>query len=145
MDVIIWIAIGLGLAVAELFTVTFVLAMLAIGAFAAAIATAVGADRPWQLVVFAAVSAIGVALLRPIIRKHRQRFFGGSPRKIGVEALVDAAGVTQEAVDAGRGQVHIGGELWSARTVAGEAPIGPGENIRVVAIDGATAIVRRDQ
>jgi len=39
------------------------------------------------------------------------------------------------------GQIKLSGEIWSAITDSGE--IGTGEKVTVIAIDGATARVRR--
>ena len=40
------------------------------------------------------------------------------------------------------GRIKLGGETWSARLAAGTTTtVGPGEEVRVIAIQGATAIV----
>jgi membrane protein implicated in regulation of membrane protease activity len=39
------------------------------------------------------------------------------------------------------GRVKLGGETWSARTAPDAAVCLPGQEVRVVAIEGATAIV----
>jgi len=66
---VIWLVAGVLLVIAELFTLDFVLIMLAAGAFAAAVAGLVG-PLPVQVVVFAAVSVLGLAAVRPAIKRH---------------------------------------------------------------------------
>jgi len=46
-----------------------------------------------------------------------------------------------EQVTARDGRVKIGGETWSARAIDGDRVIEAGEMVRVIRIDGATALV----
>ena len=42
----------------------------------------------------------------------------------------------------GHGRIKLGGETWSARLAEGTTTaVGPGEEVRVIALHGATAIV----
>ena len=51
------------------------------------------------------------------------------------------ARVLQSVTDSD-GRIKLGGETWSARLAAGTtSTVGPGEEVRVIAIHGATAIV----
>ena len=51
-----------------------------------------------------------------------------------------SAEATSEVTPQG-GRVRIGGEEWSARLVPDALPVAPGGQLRVVSIDGATAVV----
>ena len=42
------------------------------------------------------------------------------------------------------GQVRVDGEIWQARSFDGDEKYLPGERVRVVKVQGATAIVWRD-
>ncbi len=143
MEAILWIALGAALAVAEIFTTTLFLIMFSAGAFAAAGAAALGAGVPVQAAVFIAVSALTVAAVRPAIRRRLDATSGGVP--IGVAALSGAPAEVIEQVDDHHGLVKIDGELWRARSLAGTGSYAPGEHVRVVELDGATAVVWRDQ
>src|SRR5690606_32111067 len=140
---LLWILLGIAFVVAEVFTATFVLVMLAGGAFAAAVAAAVGAPILVQAIVFAGVSALCVWLLRPLVRRRMVR--GPEAASDAVGALEGAAGEVVEQVTASSGLVKVEGELWSARSFDATQVIEPGERIRVVEVRGATAMVWRDE
>ena len=46
-----------------------------------------------------------------------------------------------ETVTTTDGRVKLAGEVWSARVAPGQPACEPGEEVRVVRIDGATVIV----
>ena len=56
-------------------------------------------------------------------------------------ALVGNTAVVVARVDGHGGQVKIGGELWSARSIDGHHVIEPGAKVTVMDISGATALV----
>ena len=124
---------------------TFVLVMFAAGAFAAAIAAALGAGLPIQAAVFAVVSTASLAAVRPVIRKHRQSALEGGGESFGVEAIEGSSGLVLEQVDLDHGLVKIDGELWTARVYDATQVIDPGERVRVIQVKGATALVWRDE
>ena len=143
MDSVLWIALGVVLALAEIFTTTLFLIMFAVGAFAAAGAAALGAPVAVQGLVFTAGSALTVVVVRPAIRRHARPAIE-SAQPIGVEALAGSTAVVLEQVTAKGGLVKIDGELWSARSYDGAQEFAPGERVRVIEVDGATALVWRD-
>jgi membrane-bound serine protease (ClpP class) len=61
--------------------------------------------------------------------------------QIGPEALVGAVGVAQQEL-APRGQIIVHGELWLAES---DAPVAPGESVRVRSVDGLKLLVERVQ
>jgi len=139
---VIWLIAGVALAAAELFTLDFVLIMLATGAFAAAGATALGAGVVVSTVVFAAVSTLGVAVARPAIKRRVHRNADNSP--MGMEAIEGTEATVVDEVTADTGMVKIGGELWSARAFDATQVLAIGERVRIVEIKGATALVWRE-
>lgn len=138
---VIWLVAGVLLAVAELFTLDFVLVMLAAGAFAAA-ATGLVLPPVVQVLVFAGVSVLGLVTVRPAIKKHLHR--GADPAVMGIDALEGADALVVEEVAHGRGMVKIGGELWQARPYDATQVFEPGSQVRVVEVKGATALVWRE-
>ena len=61
---------------------------------------------------------------------------------IGTSALVGREARVLQAVTDTDGRIKLAGETWSARLAAGaRTTVGPGEEVRVIAIQGATAIV----
>jgi membrane protein implicated in regulation of membrane protease activity len=144
VDAVLWIVLGVLLAVAEIFTTTLFLIMFAAGAFAAAGAAALGAPVALQALVFAVVSALSVAVVRPVIRRHAGSALAAGEQPFGVEALEGASALVLEPVDAERGLVKIDGELWSARSYDATCSYPVGERVQVIKIRGATALVWRD-
>ena len=142
MDVLLWIVLGVVLAVAEVFTTTLFLIMFAVGAFAAAAVAALGAPVAVQGLVFAGVSVLTVAAARPVIKRHRRP--AGDGGAFGVEAIAGADALVLEQVDAHRGMVKIDGELWTARSYDATQVFQPGERVRVIEVKGVTAMVWRD-
>jgi membrane protein implicated in regulation of membrane protease activity len=143
--VLLWIVLAVVLAVAEAFTGTLVLIMLAAGGIAAAIAAGLGAGLAVQIGTFTVVSALTLALLRPIIRKHMLPAIAGADETIGMKAMEGAPGTVLEKVTNDGGLVKVDGELWTARVYDATQEIEPGERIRVIEVRGATAMVWRDE
>jgi membrane protein implicated in regulation of membrane protease activity len=146
---IVWVALILLLGVVEIFTLDFIFIMLAVGAAGGLIATLLGA--PWWLafVVFAAVSLLLLALVRPRLLLALGR--GGDPRQTGVAGLIGMPGQVAVAfTSTAPGQVRLAnGETWSARIDAVEPSDGPvdrtpplGTAVVVTAIEGSIAVVR---
>ncbi|RGC67164.1 hypothetical protein C5N14_19850 [Micromonospora sp. MW-13] len=139
-----WVVLGVVLAVAEIFTTTLFLIMFAVGAFAAAGAAALGAPTAVQALVFAAVSALSVAVARPAIRRHARSARDSGEQPFGVEAIEGSTALVLERVDAEQGLVKIDGELWSARSYDATQSFVPGRRVRVIKVQGATALVWDD-
>ncbi len=139
---VIWLIAGVLLAIAELFTLDFVLIMIAAGAFAAAAAGLAHVPVPLQVVIFAAVSALGLVAVRPMIKKRLHR--GAEHHRMGVDAIEGSEATVIEEVAEGRGMVKIGGELWSARPYDVQQVIGTGTTVKVIEVKGATALVWKE-
>jgi membrane protein implicated in regulation of membrane protease activity len=139
---LLWLLVAVGLAVAEVFTGTFVLIMLAAGGLAAAATAALGGELWAQGLVFAIVSALALVVVRPTIRRHLDT--SGPDAQIGLAAIEGSTCVVLEHVDADHGLVKIEGETWRARSYDGTQEFEPGERVRVIEVKGATAMVWRD-
>jgi membrane protein implicated in regulation of membrane protease activity len=63
---------------------------------------------------------------------------------MGVDAIEGSEATVIEQIAEGRGMVKIGGELWSARPYDLTQVIDAGEQVRVVEVRGATALVWRE-
>jgi membrane protein implicated in regulation of membrane protease activity len=141
MDVVLWVILGVALAIAEIFTTTLFLLMFSVGAVAAAAAAAMGAGIPVQAGVFVAVSALTIAALRPVLRRHLNQ---PGPVEAGLAPMQGLSAVVVEQVDTGRGMVRIDGELWQARSLEGFGTYAPGERVRVVHVEEGVAVVWRE-
>ncbi|MEA5118139.1 MAG: NfeD family protein [Propionicimonas sp.] len=135
---VVWLALGVGLAVTELSTLDFTLLMLAAGAVAGGITAIVLPGLFWvQLAVAGVVAVAMLALLRPTLL-HRVRSMPGY--RSSVDKLVGSSGTVTAEVTGETGEVKVAGEVWSARSVDGGA-IPAGEQVEVYRIDGATLLV----
>jgi membrane protein implicated in regulation of membrane protease activity len=137
-DWVVWVLLAAALAVGEVFTLAFLLGLLALAAVAAGVVAAVGASVLVQLVVFIAVSIASLALVRPVAKAHLR-----TPARLrtGTAALVGDRAVVIERVDDLGGRVRIGGEEWSARAFLEGQVMEPGARVEVAEIEGATALV----
>lgn len=140
IDAWVWWLIGAAaLGIALVVTAMPELGMLAVGAVAAAlVAGAFGGDAVVQVVAFVVVSTALIAVVRPIANRHRvQRPQFAS----GVDALKGKQAVVLERVDASGGRIKLAGEVWSARALDNGSAYEVGQEVDVVDIEGATAIV----
>ena len=113
MDVwIVWLVLTAALGFAELFTLSAALGLLGGAALLAAGAAALGAPVPVQLLVFAAGSATGIWLVRPVVLRH---LHAEPTEQFGVDALVGRTAHVVREISSQGGTVRIDGEEWSAR------------------------------
>jgi membrane protein implicated in regulation of membrane protease activity len=134
-----WLGLAIVLAAIEAATVDFVFLMFAGGSLAGAVAAALGAGFPLQVVIAVSVALLLLLVVRPMIK--RQFTDGEVDHQIGASALVGREARVLQAVTDTDGRIKLAGETWSARLAEGTEPVGPGEEVRVIAIHGATAIV----
>ena len=135
-----WLALAIGLGVAELFTLDLMLLMLAVGATVGVLTALLGLPVALQMVA-AIVTSVGMlALVRPKIVK---RLHSGPELRLGTAALVGKQALVVDEVSADGGQVKIGGDLWTARPYDETEVIEPGARVDVLEIRGATAFVHR--
>nr|WP_206324429.1 NfeD family protein [Streptomyces sp. HNM0574] len=112
--------------------------MLAVGGVAGAVTAALGGGLVAQVVVFAAVSTALILVVRPVARRMRAE---RPEHATGVDALRGRRAVVLERVDGQGGRIKLAGEVWSARTLDSDETYEAGQQVDVVEIDGATAIV----
>ncbi|MGW5094554.1 NfeD family protein [Streptomyces nodosus] len=127
-------ALGIGLVITTLPE----LGMLAVGALAAAAVSGLGGDAVIQVVVFAVVSVALIAVVRPIAARHRSQ---NPELATGIEALKGKRATVLERVDGSGGRVRLAGEVWSARALDSELIYEVGQEVDIVDIEGATAVV----
>jgi len=139
MPIWMWLAASGALLVVEILTVDLLFASLAFAALLAAGANGVGFGVVVQGVVFGIGAAGSLLLLRPIALRHLKK--KPADHATNIEALIGAPAMTLSSVSENTGLVKLSGETWSARSNAGEIEVG--SQVEVVAIEGATAVVKR--
>ena len=139
MQLWMWFAAAGVLLIVEILTVDLLFASLAFSALLAAGANGLGYGVAIQGVVFG-VGAVGsLMFLRPVALRHLKK--KPADHATNVEALIGAPALTLSPVNENEGLVKLSGETWSARSNKGE--IESGARVEVVAIEGATAVVKR--
>jgi membrane protein implicated in regulation of membrane protease activity len=137
---VVWTILAAAFAAGELHTNSFYLAPFAVAAAVAAMLAGVGAGGLVATVAFAAAAALVLVVLRPIAIRHRREapaLRTGTAALVGADALVLERIANREGV----GTVKIGGEVWTARSYDEDQVIDAGEQVQVIEIRGATALV----
>ncbi|GAA0492056.1 NfeD family protein [Streptomyces stramineus] len=133
-----WLVAAVGLGIPLVVTAMPEFGMFAAGAVAAAVTSAVGGGVVAQFVVFAVVSVALIAVVRPIANRHRSQH---PELASGVDALRGRQAVVLERVDGNGGRIKLAGEIWSARSLDTDSSFDVGQQVDVIEIDGATAVV----
>lgn len=137
---LLWVGFALVLGAVEVASLDLVFAMIAASALVAAGVAFAGVSFPLQVITFAVATGVLLALVRPVlIRKIRPAI---PLIRTGADAGVGQLAEVLEPVDVRTGRVKLRGEVWSARAVEQGAVLPVGADVEVVAIDGATALVR---
>lgn len=134
----IWLILLVVFLVVEASTVTMVSLWFAAGAVAAMVVSLLNGAVWLQTLVFLAVSAILLSLLRPLVRKH----ITPNVSPTNVDAVVGAKGLVTVTIDnvTAAGQVKLNGMEWSARSTSGD-PIEQGTLVKVERIEGVKVFV----
>ena len=138
MGIWIWLAMAVLFLVLEATTVTMVSLWFAGGCLAALLVAATGGGWGFQVFTALAVSALLLACLRPIARKH----FTPKLTKTNVDAVIGVQGYVTADIDnmAATGTVKLGAMEWTARSTDG-SPISKGTLVKVERIEGVKAFV----
>ena len=133
-----WLGAALLLGVVEMLSLDLVLIMFAGGALAAGGLALVGVPIWGQIIGFAVTSTLLLAALRPWLLRHlRTRV---PLVETNAAAHIGRTGVAVTEVSERGGRIKLAGEVWTAR-VDGPAVVVAGAEVRVMRIDGATAVV----
>ena len=135
---ILWLALMVVFLVTEAATVTMVSLWFAAGALTALVASLLHAPVWLQVVLFLTVSALLLAALRPMVRKH----FTPKLSKTNVDAIVGSKGYVTADIDnvGATGTVKLGTMEWTARSSTGHV-IPKGTLVQVDKVEGVKAFV----
>ncbi|NEE02094.1 NfeD family protein [Phytoactinopolyspora halotolerans] len=133
-----WLGLAFIFGIVETTTVDLVFLMLAAGAVSGAVASIAGLPFVAQTLIAIGVSVIMIGFVRPIAKRHLRV---PTSVRTGAAALVGQSAVVLERVDGDGGRIKLAGEVWTARSFDGRTVIEPGDNVDVIEIDGATALV----
>jgi membrane protein implicated in regulation of membrane protease activity len=136
---LLWLIAAGVFAGGEVASLDLVLLMFAGGALGGMTVALVGGPVVLQLVAFVVVSAVLLALVRPVAKRHLLE--RTEEQLDGVAALVGKTAVVCERVDNGSGHVRMGHDEWSARTQLDGEAYEVGAEVRIVQIEGPIAYV----
>ena len=142
---ILWLALGVALIIAEIFTLGFVLFWFGIGALAAALAGLLGAGFGIQFLIFAVVSIALTAMSRTIFARYLPLASGeGKGIRTGVDSLPGKIGTVTTASKGAlnEGAVKVFGSTWTAYPLD-EGELIEGEKVEVVEVKGSSIYVKR--
>lgn len=135
---VFWLIAFFAFAVGEAVTVGLVSVWFAVGALAALFAAALGAVLWLQIAIFLGVSALALALFKPLSAKYLK------PKQSPTNAdrVIGAAARVTETIDntQATGQVKACGQIWTARS-AQDVVIPAGTDVKVLRIEGVKVIV----
>lgn len=136
---IFWIVLLVVLIIVEAVTAQLVTIWFAAGAAAALIAELCGLQQWLQWVIFIAVSAVALIATRPLVRKVTNK----TVQPTNADRCIGQTAVVTEDIDnvEGKGQVHVNGVTWTARSSDGSV-FRKDERVTVEKIEGVKLIVK---
>lgn len=139
---IFWLVLIILSIVIEVFTLGLTSIWFAGGALAALAVAALKLPLAAQIIVFLVVSLLFLYFTRPIAVKY----FNNNRKKSNVESLVGRQAIVISEIDnlQGVGQVTVGGQEWSAKSVDDEVRHSVGTVVEIVAIKGVKLVVKPD-
>ncbi len=137
-----WLIVMVAFFAGEMYTRAFFALFVAIAAAGGALAAAAGAPVALQGIVFVAAAGLGIAALRPPLRRSltrgQHRLVSGAQGLVGREAVATSriGGMTEP------GKISIQGELWPASTDDPD-PVSEGALVLIVELRGSRFIVQQ--
>lgn len=142
MMVYVWLGILAVAVIAEIATTQLVSIWFAIGALAAFFTALAGVEQIWiQVVVFVIVSAVAVAVTRPLVRKIVNK----KAEPTNADMVIGQTGIVTEKIDnlVPSGLVKVGGSVWTARSADGSV-IEENDKVIIKEISGVKLLVIKE-
>jgi membrane protein implicated in regulation of membrane protease activity len=137
---LLWLIAAALFAAGEVASVDLVLLMFAGGALGGMAVALVGGAVVFQFLAFVAVSVALLAFVRPVAKRHLTE--GPLHKELdGVHAVVGRTARVTQDVDRHSGRIKLGADEWSARTQHSGETFQVGQTVRILAVEGATAVV----
>lgn len=133
-----WLALIVVFIVLEAATVNLVSVWFIGGAVAGLVSAILGASKLLQFTVFILVSALLLALLRPVLKKYLRV----KPTKTNADRLLGQEALVTETIDnlQETGAIRINGVLWTAKSLE-DTQIPAGTRVIIRRIEGAKVYV----
>ena len=140
---VIWLGLFVLFLVIEIITMGLTTIWFAGGALVAFLVAILGMGPAVQIVVFAIVSLVLLAVTRPLAMKY----FNQERQKTGAELLIGQKALVLEDIDTlkAEGRVEVRGQEWAAKTDAPDGKIPKNTVVVVDGIQGVKLIVRNGE
>lgn len=134
-----WFGAAVVLIIIEFMSLGLTTIWFALGALAAALCSRLGLSMPVQVAAFLVVSLILLVLTRP----WAERYLNNRLKKTNLDSIIGRQCLVTEKIDNihASGQVSLGGQIWTARSVSDDVIIPEGAIVRVRKISGVKLIV----
>ena len=142
MDIILWaVVMALALVGEMLIPLSFFLVFFALGGAVALIMALLGMGPVAEVLGFVVASLVGMAVLRPALLERISLRSGEG--YAGHRGIMGRSAIVTEAIEPdASGMVQVGkGEFWTARALYSGERIEAGERVKVLDMDGLTALV----
>ncbi|MGI6719028.1 MAG: NfeD family protein [Bacteroidales bacterium] len=142
MIVYFWLIAAIILVIVEILTEGFGSICFAIGAGVSALASYLGANFTWQIIIFLAVSLLTFIFFRPFMLRFLDK--RSKHVKTNVDALIGRKGIVSERIDMEKhtGRVSIDGDDWKAVSADGSV-IERGVTVEIVKLDSIILTVKQ--
>jgi membrane protein implicated in regulation of membrane protease activity len=136
---VLWLVLLIVFAGVEGLTAGLISIWFCAGSLVALFASWGGLSLGVQIGLFAVVSVLAMALVRPLARKYWQP----SLVKTNADRILDQEGLVIQTIDnrLAQGQIKVGGAVWTARSAQEDQRIPEGTLVTVERIEGVKAIV----
>lgn len=142
MDYMIWVWLGAAVVfgIVEALTAGLVSIWFVAGSAAALIGAFLGAGLGVQVALFVAVSAVALAVTRPLVR----RYTAGKAVPTNLDRVLGDSGKVTETIDNenSTGAVYVDGKTWTARSDDGSV-IPAGTVVEILRMEGVKLFVRK--
>lgn len=142
MMVYVWLGVLAVAVILEIATTQMVSIWFAIGALASFFVALAGVEQIWiHIVVFVAVSAITVAITRPLVKKMIDK----KAEPTNADMVIGKTGIVTEKIDnlVPSGLVKVNGSIWTARS-ADDSVIEKNEKVIIKEIRGVKLLVIKE-
>lgn len=135
-----WLAVAIIAAIVEGIVPALVSIWFVAGGIAALIVSLCGGSMLLQFVLFVAVSALALAVTRPLVRRMQKT----APVPTNADRVIGAEAIVTEEINSllATGRVSVRGASWAARAEENET-IAVGDTVVVRSIEGVKLIVAR--
>lgn len=136
---LLWLIAGGLFAAGEIASLDLVLLMFAGGALGGMTVALVGGATVLQMIAFIVISGVLLALVRPVAQRH---LLERTPLQLdGVDSLIGRTAKVTREIDVSGGRIRMGADEWTARSQSSSEAFPVGARVRILQVDGATAVV----